>query len=175
MKINILFVIKNKSNTNYKKKCPIGCRITLDKKRKEFSTGQFINPKHWDGKLQIVKPPEPDSDNINTQLSLIRTKLTQAFLLLQVKEASFTVDDIYSLYKGEKLTKEYNLVEYFERYLKRLKTLVEIDIKQITYNKFEYVKNDVQAFVKWKFKTNDFPLKKLELQFLNDFEFIIYT
>jgi integrase/recombinase XerD len=173
MKINILFIIKNKSNTNYKKKCPIGCRITLDKKRKEFSTGQFINPKHWDGKLQIVKPPEPDSDTINSQLSLIKTKINKAFLLLQVKEVNFTVDDIYRLYKGEKLTKEYNVVEYFEHYLKQLKTLIGIDIKQITYNKFEYVKNDVKAFVKWKFKINDYPLKKLELQFLNDFEYYL--
>lgn len=71
------------------------------------------------------------------------------------------------------LTQEYNVAEYFERYLKQLKTLIGIDIKQITYNKFEYVKNDVKAFVKWKFKTNDYPLKKLELQFLNDFEYYL--
>src|SRR5690606_29961420 len=100
--------------------------------------------------LQIVKPPEPDSDTINSQLSLIKTRINKVFLLRQVKEVSFNVDDIYRLYKGEKLTKEYNVVEYFERYLKQLKTLIGIDIKQITYNKFEYVKNDVKAFVKWK-------------------------
>lgn len=65
------------------------------------------------------------------------------------------------------------MVEYFERYLKQLKTLIGIDIKQITYNKFEYVKNDIKAFIKWKYKSNDFPLKKLELQFLNDFEYCL--
>lgn len=172
MKLSILFYLY-KTKTNTSGRCTVRCRITIDKKRKEFSTGQFVNPKNWDSKKQIVKPPEPDNDTINSQLSLIRTKLTQAFLLLQVKEVSFTVDDIYRLYKGEKLTKEYNIVEYFERYLKQLKTLIGIDIKQVTYNKFEYVKNDVKAFIKWKFKTNDFPLKKLELQFLNDFEYYL--
>lgn len=172
MKLNILFIV-SKTKLNKKGKCPIRCRLTYNKTRNHFSTGQFVNPKHWDGKQQLVKPPEPDSDYINNQLSLIKTKINKAFLLLQVKEISFTVDDIYRLYKGEKLTKEYNVVEYFERYLKQLKTLIGIDIKQITYNKFEYVKNDVKAFIKWKFKINDFPLKKLELQFLNDFEYYL--
>jgi integrase/recombinase XerD len=172
MKISIRLYL-DMSKLNKHNKSAIKCRLTYLKKRKEFSTGQFIKPKHWDGKLQIVKPPEPDSDTINSQLSLIKTKINKAFLLLQVKEVNFTVDEIYRLYKGEKLTKEYNVVEYFERYLKRLKTLIGIDIKQITYNKFEYVKNDVKTFIKWKFKTNDYPLKKLELQFLNDFEYYL--
>ncbi|WP_157208566.1 site-specific integrase [Mariniflexile maritimum] len=172
MKINILFNI-NKQKKNSKGVCAIMCRLTYNKVRKVFSTGLYVNPKHWDSKQQIAKPPEPDSDYINTELSLIKTKINKVFLLLQVKEVSFTVDDIYRLYKGEKLTKEYNVVEYFERYLKQLKTLIGIDIKQITYNKFEYVKNDVKAFIKWKFKTNDYPLKKLELQFLNDFEYYL--
>src|SRR5690606_32287201 len=168
----ILFIINNSRSNRYRKAF-IYARITFLKNRKQFSTGLFINPKNWDSKQQLVKPPEPDSDYINTQLSLIKTKINKAFLILQVKEVSFTVDDIYRLYKGEKLTKEYNVVEYFERFLKQLKTLIGIDIKQITYNKFEYVKNDVKAFVKWKFKINDYPLKKLELQFLNDFEYYL--
>lgn len=172
MKLNIRMLLY-KAKANSSGKCPIRCRITHNKSRKEFSTGLFINPKNWDNKQQLVKPPEPDSDYINTQLSLIKTKINKAFLLLQVKEVSFTVDDIYRLYTGEKLTKEYNVVDYFERYLKQLKTLIGIDIKQITYNKFEYVKNDVKAFIKWKFKANDYPLKKLELQFLNDFEYYL--
>ncbi len=172
MKLSILFYLyKTKISTSGKS--VVRSRITFNKQRKEFSTGLFINPKNWDNKQQRVKPPEPDSDYINTQLSLIKTKINKVFLLLQVKEVSFNVDDIYRLYKGEKLTKEYNVVEYFERYLKQLKTLTGIDIKQITYNKFEYVKNDVRAFIKWKFKTNDYPLKKLELQFLNDFEYYL--
>lgn len=171
-KINIRFIIY-KSKLNSAGKTVIQVRVTYLKERKQFSTGIFISPRNWNSKSQFIKPDEPDAEQKFTQLSLIRNKVYQAFLLLQVKEVSFTVDDIYRLYKGEKLTQEYNLVEYFERYLKQLKTLIGIDIKQITYNKFEYVKNDVKAFIKWKFKTNDYPLKKLELQFLNDLEYYL--
>ena len=74
-----------KSKTNSKGQCPIRCRITFNKKRKEFSTGLFINPEQWNSKQQLVEPPEPDREYINTQLSLIRNNLHQAFLFLQVK------------------------------------------------------------------------------------------
>jgi hypothetical protein len=56
--------------------------MTYKKVRKEFSTGKFIKPTNWNSKQQLVEPPEPDAELINTQLSLIRTKLNQAFLFL---------------------------------------------------------------------------------------------
>ncbi|TJY34682.1 site-specific integrase [Pontimicrobium aquaticum] len=174
MKLNILYTI-NKSKTNKKGLCGVTCRLTYSKNRKQFSTGLFINPKNWNNKQQEVKPPEPDAELINTQLSLIKTKLSQAFLVLQVQENDFTVEDIYKTYKGEKIAKDHNTIEYFERYLKRLKTLVGIDIVESTWNKFYYVKNHVQSFIKWQYKTSDYPLKDLKLQFLNDFEYYLKT
>ena len=162
-KLSILFVIST-SRKRKDSRASLMCRLTYAKVRKTFATGLFINPDHWNSKQQLVKPPELDSEYINSQLSLIKTKINRAFLMLQVKEERFNVGDIYSLYKGKKTQKEHNVVEYFESYLKKLKTLINIDIKQVTWNKFNYIKKDVKSFVKWKFKTNDYPLKKLELQ-----------
>lgn len=169
MKINILFII-NKNKKNAKGICALMCRLTYNKIRKSFSTGLFINPDHWNSKQQLVKPTEPDSEYINSQLSLIKTKINKAFLMLQIKDENFTVDDIYNIYKGEKLQKEYHVVEYFEKYLKKLKALVGIDIKQVTWNKFNYIKTDVKSFIKSQFKSKDYALKNLNLQFLSDFE-----
>ena len=95
MKINILFII-NKHKKNAKGLCALMCRLTYNKIRKSFSTGQFINLDHWNSKQQLVKPPESNSDYINSQLSLIKTKINRAFLLLQVKEEPFNGNDIYS-------------------------------------------------------------------------------
>lgn len=107
MKLNIrLFLLKSK--TNKAGKCPIRCRMTFNNERKEFSTGLLINPEYWNSKKQKVIENTEQSDYINTQLSLIINKINQAFLLLQIQESNFSVDDIYSTYKGEKLAKEYN-------------------------------------------------------------------
>lgn len=174
MKVNILFII-NRKKINRKELCPILCRITYNKKRKTFSTGQFVNPKHWNSKKQKLPNTTEQAELINKQLSLISNKLNQVFLMLQIQEQNFTSEDIYSFYKGEKLNKEYNVIEYFEIYLNKLKTLIGIDIKEATWNKFYYVKNDVKMFIKWKFKANDFPLKDLQLQFINNFEYYLKT
>ena len=100
MKLNILFIL-SKSKLNKKGKCPIKCRLTYNKKRMHFATGSYMNPSNWKSKQQLVEPPEPDNQYINTQLSLIRQNLNQAFLFLQVKGSDFTVLDIYKQYKGE--------------------------------------------------------------------------
>lgn len=120
--MKVLFLLA-KNRPNKMGKCTIKCRITYCKERREFSTGQFVNPNHWNSKQQLVKPPEPDSDFINSQLSLIKTKINKAFLLLQIKEETFTVTDVYKNFRGEKTAKEYNTIEFYDRYLKRLKSL----------------------------------------------------
>ena len=82
MKLNILFIL-SKSQLNKKGKCPLRCRITYLNVRKQFASGQLVDSLNWNSKQQRVEPPEPDSQYINTQLSLIRQNLNQAFLFLQ--------------------------------------------------------------------------------------------
>ena len=87
MKINIIFLLY-KSKTNKKGECPIRCRITFNKIRKEFSTGVFIKPSLWNSKQQKAEPPNDDNYIINTQLSLTDNKIRQAFLFLQLQGAT---------------------------------------------------------------------------------------
>ena len=73
-------------NINKTGKCVIRCRITYNKQRKEFSTGLFVFPKHWNRKKQKVLNDSENSEYINTQLGLIINKMNQAFLLLKFKK-----------------------------------------------------------------------------------------
>ena len=68
MKLSIRFY-SDISKLNKQRISPVKCRITYLKKRKEFSTGLFINPKHWSSKQQYVEPTESDAELINTQLA----------------------------------------------------------------------------------------------------------
>lgn len=172
MKLNILFLIQ-KSKRNKLSQCPIRCRVTYNEERKEFSTGLFVNPLNWNSKHQRVEPPNEENEIANNQLNLIKTKINKVFLLLQIQENTFTVNDIYKLFKGIKLKKEYNVVEYFEHRLNKLKKLIGIDIKQVTWDKSYYVKNNVKSFIKWKYQQNDLPLNKLKLHFLTEFEYYL--
>src|SRR5687768_4312679 len=107
--IKILFLI-SATRLNKSGLVPLICRITYQQQRKNFNTGLFINPKHWHSKLQKAKPPNDENDFINNELSLIKNKINQAFLFLQVQESEFTVEDIYAQYVGKPITKNIGVI-----------------------------------------------------------------
>lgn len=171
-KLSILFLLQ-KARINKLGKCPLRCRITYQEKRYEFSIGVLINPNLWNSKLQLVKPPNEENTNINSQLSLIKSKINQAFLLLQIKKQDFDVVDIYKIYKGEKPKAEKAVLEVYQEYMVRLKKLLDKEIQQVTYNKYMESFNHLKNFVKYKFKTNDIKLKDIKNNFLDEFEFYL--
>jgi len=172
--MTVLFYL-NKLKTNQKGVCPIYCRITFLKKRKEFSTGQFVNPKHWSSKAQSVSTKDVNCNHINGQLSLIAQKINNTYLKLQLQQVEFNVGDISNLYFGRGRKKEDTLVSYYNKYLAKIRKLIGKDIKEPTYKKFEYTKEFLESFIQFKFKTKDIALKRLNLLFLDDLEYYLKT
>ena len=173
-KVRILFyVLKNKANK--KGECSIMCRITLNKKRKEFSTGLFTIPNHWDSKKQKLLSKAENSEIVNTQLSLISQKINEAFLLLQLQQKDFNVDDIYSQYKGENTRVEKTLLELYDIHNEQTKKLIGIDFKEISWNRYVENRRKIEKFIKFKYKRNDIKLNKLDLKFIKDLEYYFKT
>lgn len=172
MKISILFLLR-RNKTNNKGLCPIECRITLDKKRKPFSSGVFINPNNWNATKQKAFPPNTEHDQINTQLSLIKQEINQAFLLLQVQQEVFDVEDIYLKYKGEDSKTEKFLLEVYTLHNERMKKLIGIEYSESTYKKFEESKNHVKSFIRHSTQKSNILLEKLNMKFLNDFDYFL--
>lgn len=173
-KISILFLI-NVTKTNQKGLSPISCRITLNKVRKQFSTGLFINPHHWENKLQIVKTQEANYKYVNAQLERIQVKVYNIALIFQLQGIALKLDDLLNEYKGIPIKKDEYILSCYRKYLSRIQKLVGVEIKENTYDKFVYVGNHLEAFIKWKFKKSDFPLKELSLRFLDDFDYYLKT
>lgn len=172
MKLNILYLI-NKSKVNKRGVCPINCRLTFNITKKHFSTGLFVNPKYWNSKKQKVLDDTEQSDYLNTQLSLIINKINQAFLLLQIQEDNFDVVDVYSIYTGKHLPKETMVVEYFDKFLIKIKRLVGIEIKLATLYKYEKVCDHVADFILWKYHKKDILLTAIKASFLDDLSYYL--
>ena len=171
-KINILFLIaKNRTNTSGK--CAIKCRITYNKQRHEFSTGLFINPKNWSSAKQQAFPLNIENTQINTQLSLIKQEINQAFLFLQVGEKSFDVEDIFRQYKGEPSSKQIGIVEFYSNYMERLRKMIGRDFKQSTWGKFYEILPAVKEYVSFKYKKKDINLIDLDFNFIEDFDYFL--
>lgn len=173
-KITILFVI-SASKTNKKGLCPLNCRITFNKQRKQFTTGLFVNPNTWNNKLQLLNSKDNNSEYLNSQIDFIRRKILDTARIFQLQSLDFSIDDLYAKYLGEEPRKKEYVLSYYRQYLARIKKLIGIEIKENTYQKFTYVSNHLQNFIKWKFNSNDYLMEDLNLQFLNDFEYYLKT
>jgi len=172
-KLNILFVIRV-NRTRSDGKAPLLCRLTYNKKRKPFSTGQFVNPKCWNSKEQMANPPDDDG-YLNSQLSLIKNKLNQAFLLLQYQRNEFDVNDIFNQYLGKRTITEKTVIDAFNYHYKRMGKLVGIEVSQTSVDKYHQTQKHINTFLMSNYKKKDYSLKDLKLNFLNDFEYYLKT
>ncbi|MCL9768882.1 site-specific integrase [Flavobacterium sp. HXWNR69] len=173
-KLNLLFIV-SKSRIRKDGKAPLFCRLTYLEKRKQFSTGLFINPKNWNNSLQECEPPNNDNNYINSQLNLIKNQINQVFLYLQINNSEFTVDDIYTKFKGNTPKKEFGVLEVYELFNIRILKLIGRDLQKVTYKKYIESFVHLKSFIKAYYKANDIKLKDLKLNFLNEYEYFLKT
>ncbi|WP_340696405.1 Arm DNA-binding domain-containing protein [Flavobacterium nitratireducens] len=153
--IKILFLI-SVTRKNKKGFVPLICRITYLGKRKPFATGIYIDPDNWDSSYQLTKPNNEHNNQINTQLSLIKQEINQAFLFLQVQKERFDVEDIYLKYKGTDTKQSKTLIEVFTLHNTKMNSLVGIEYTKSTYSKFIEAKQHTEDFLFYQYKKKIF-------------------
>ena len=168
----ILF-IEGKNRKNKKNQSPLFCRLTLNGNRKQLSTGINIESEHWDTKNQVILNSHKSAILYNSQLDKIKSKVNSIYMILRLQENPFSIEDIHDKYFGKELKKSEFILSYYKQYLSKIEKLVGLEIKDNTYNKFVYVGNNLEAFLKWKYKKTDYPLTELSLQFLSDFDYYL--
>lgn len=174
IKLNILFLIE-KNKCNSQGKCPLKCRLTYLGKRKPFSTGMYIKPENWNNKQQLAKPPNEENNYINSQISLIKNSINQAFLFLQLQNSDFSVENIYKQYAGETQNEEKTLLDAFNYHNNRMEKLIGIEATFTSWEKYHQTKNHISAFIWHKYKKKDIQLKELNQNFINEYEFFLKT
>lgn len=172
--MKILFLIQS-NKVNKAGLTSLWCRITINKTRKQFSTGTYIKPEYWDKEKQKVLDEAEIAKTVNSQISLIKQKLGQAFLMLQIQEEPFDVEDIYKIYSGENVKKEMGVMAVYEEHNAYYKKLIGKDIKEVSWQKFENTKGHLKKFINWKFKKRELKLSSLKFQFIKDFEYYLRT
>lgn len=172
--MKILFYIR-RAKINANNQCPLTCRITNELERKEFSTGIFMNPDYWNATKQKAHPPNKGNTQINTQLSLIKQEINQAFLFLQVQEKKFNVDDLYSQFKGENVKLDKSIKEMFHLHITKQEKLIGISTTKVSVAKFYQTQAHVLSFIKKKYNRSDYLLKDMTMAFITEFEFYLKT
>ncbi len=174
IKLYIRFSIKP-GGLNNQGLAPIRCRLTYNKQRKDFSTGIRVNPDHWDPKKQRLLDQSDQEETTNMQLSLIEHKISKAFLMLQVGEEPFSVNDIYNQFKGKSLKQDMGIVEVWDLHNERIYKLIGKEIVMVTYQKYLESQRHLKDFIRHQYKTSDKPLRGLKMAFLSDYIYYLQT
>ena len=174
LKLYIRFIIRA-NELNKKGLAPVKCRLTYNKTRKNFSTGLSVIPEYWNTKKQKLLDSSQQEEYINIQLSLIKNKINKAFLMLQIQEEPFTVNDIYNIFKGKSPEKDMGIIEVYDLHNERIEKLIGKEIVLVTYQKYLESERHLKDFIRHKFKTSDKPLRELKMSFINDYNYYLQT
>lgn len=172
MKTNSLKIrfILYKSRRTINGNAPIHCRITYNKMRKSFATGLSTNQKDWNSKSQRSEQDEI----INQNLEVIKRKLEEIELYLKIKNDDFGVDSILEMFHNKPKENSRTLISFYKEFLDRQKALIGKDLKQVTWNKYSYIYDHLEEFLK-KNSISKLKLKDLKLKLLFDFEHFLKT
>ncbi|WP_312077372.1 phage integrase SAM-like domain and Arm DNA-binding domain-containing protein [Chryseobacterium sp.] len=169
---SLLFYLK-KSKGNLEASA-IYVRLTVEGKRKEFSTGKMINNKDWNPKTGKVKGNSSQAKSLNLFLDSMRTKIFDSYRDLLIKDKIISIETLQNkvLGIGERQLK---LVEVFEDHNQKIEKLIGNGYAKGTWERYETSLRHVQQFMMWKYNISDISLSEITPSFITNFDFFLRT
>ena len=166
------YLVTSRINENLE--CPIFCRITVDKKRKDFSTGIFVNELNWDRKRKRSSSLGPKAAEANTLLAHITSSIQRISLDLKLKNQPVSALVLYNIYKGNKRT-DRTLLALMALHNNHVESQIGNGFARGTWKIYKSIMNHVIEFIKHDYNLTDIGLSELDLSFINDFHRYLRT
>ena len=172
-KVSILFYAK-KSKAKNNSRVPIYLRITVNGKRAEFSTGKDVEISKWSSAQNRLKGNSEEARAINKYLDILYSKILEIERNLILSRDYFDANDIKNILTGKDKVERF-LIPIFEEHNNKIEKLLGKEYALATLKNFKTCLAHLKEFL-WKFhKKSDINIQKLELSFLNDFDFFLRT
>jgi integrase len=153
-------------------KSPLSCRITVNGQRAELSVQREVSIRDWDPKAQILSGRSAEAKEINNHLAMMRAKLLNCHSKLEARNAEITAESLKREYSGI-IERPRMLMEIITQHNNDIKTLIGKGYSKATWVKYNSTKTHVENFLKWKYSISDMDIKKLNFEFITDFEFYL--
>lgn len=167
----LLFYLK-KSKVDTQGKCPIYLRITIDGKRTEISSKRTIEAERWSIEANKAIGRTEDIRELNAYLDSLTTKVYQSQRDLIQDSKAVTAETLKNKFLGVE-EKERTLITIFENHNQQVEKLVGREFSAGTLERYKTVSKHLQDFIKLQYKISDVSIKKIDHQFITDFEFYL--
>lgn len=155
-------------------------RITLDGKISQYSTGEEVDPAYWDAQSgrAITKGKRTEELNrlklVNEQLDELEERAKQAYKKNSDTVGYISAEIIKNAITGRAQPKEM-LLELFDEHNEEYEKRVGIDRVRHSYVRYLTSRKHIYNFLQYKYGVEDIPLRSLDMQFINDFNFYLST
>ena len=170
---SLLFYLKKPKK--YKEgEMPIYLRITVDGIAKEISIGRQCEPDKWNAKAGRASGIKENVKSLNAYLDTIQTKIYEGRRRLLEKDELITSDSLKNFLKGTG-DKPKTIIEIFQQHNDQMKSLVGKDFAPATLERYKKSLDHTTSFMEWKYGVSDMDIRKMDFDFVSQFEFWLKT
>jgi site-specific recombinase XerD len=170
--LSILFYIRKKGTSN-PSKGTIYLRITVNGKRAEVSAMRKVSLSKWNAKANKVIGYTIEAKQTNRHLDVIKNRIYEIFQNqvndeMDIVSALTIRDEFIGTNKSRKL-----ILEMIEEHNLRMERLVGKDYSFRTLQRYKTTKKHLAKYNKESFGLVDYPLKKIDVKYINGFIYFL--
>lgn len=169
----ILFYVRN-DKINKNGEVPVYMRITIDKVKAEYATGERIAPSIWnEGR---IKGNSAAAKRIKETMDILRSRameIRSTYNLNEPLTARYIVDTLNG--KITSKTKSKSVMEVFNLHNGMVYNLIGIDYAHATYTRYITTLKHIKEYMEKSYKVSDMLLTDLDYEFIRGFEIYMKT
>ena len=149
---------------------PVYMRFTVDGKRSETTASRECDPLQWNSAAGKMKGTKEGVKTFNNYLETLRAQVDDAHSAMVKAEELITAESLKNRYLGKE-DQGKMLIEVFEDHNKKFEKLVGKETTKGTLSRYQISLSHTQRFLKWRYKLSDISVRKVDHQFITDYDF----
>lgn len=170
-KMSILFYVKS-SKVAKNGLLPVYQRITINGVRIELSTSRFVEKSKWNIAAGKMKGHSEEARTINSYLDVLKNKVYETEKSMINNNQEISANSFKNKFLGIE-EKKRMLIPIFQEHNNRMQALIGKEFALNTHKRYETSLEHIRCFIKYAYALNDIPIKKVDLAFVNDFDFYL--
>lgn len=153
---------------------PIYLRITVDRGAKELSIARECDVERWNANSGRMYGTKEDAKLLNAYLDTLQTKVYEVRRQLLEKDETITAEALKNTLRGTNQESKMIMV-LFQEHNEQMRSLVNKDYSPTTLIRYNTSLEHTRAFLEWKYGVCDMDIKKLNYDFISQYEFWFKT
>ncbi len=171
---SLLFYLKKPKKFEPGNPMPIYVRITVDGIPKEISIGRQCSLERWKAKAGRAVGTKEDIRVLNAYLDTLQTKVYEARRQLLERDELITAENLRHALKGTEPIGRM-ILAIFQEHNDKMCSLIGKDFSAATLKRYRSALRHTKAFLKWQYGVEDFDIRKLNFEFISQYEFWFKT